>query len=324
MRILITGANGFVGRTLVARLCDSKTLGVPLTLGTEDRISLIDMHFDAPSSDPRVTQFEGSFGDARVLQTAISDGADIVFHLASVPGGSAERDYALGRRVNLDATAALFDFLHTDRDSAVLAPRVVFASTVAVYGAQLPAAVDDSTPLRPTMSYGTQKLIGELLLNDLSRRGLLDGVSLRLPGIVARPPEPSGLLSAFMSEIFWALATGRRFRCPVSPHATAWWMSVQCCVDNLIHAATLERNVLSTERAFALPVLRVTIAELVEALAGLYGDDRRQLIEYAPEESLEAAFGRYPPLETGRASSLGFRHDGDTATLIRRAMATGT
>src|SRR4029077_280398 len=112
-------------------------------------------------------------------------------------------------------------------------PLVVFASSVAVYGAPLPPVVDDATLPKPTLSYGAHKLIGEVLVADFSRRGWIDGISLRLPGIVARPPQPSGLLSAFMSDIFWKLAAGEPFTCPVSPQAVAWWMSVRCCVDNL-------------------------------------------------------------------------------------------
>ena len=156
---------------------------------------------------------------------------------------------------------------------------------------------------------------------DFSRRGWIDGVALRLPGIVARPPEPSDLLSAFMSDIFWTLSAGRPFVCPVSPQAVAWWMSVRCCVDNLVHAARLAPEQVGATRAFALPVLRFSIAELVYALARLYGEDRRQLVCNEPNEALEADFGRYPPLHADAAEALGFRHDGTIETLITNAMA---
>jgi nucleoside-diphosphate-sugar epimerase len=197
----------------------------------------------------------------------------------------------------------------------------VFASSVAVYGEPMPALVNDATSPRPTLSYGAQKLIGEILLADYSRRGWIDGLALRLPGIVARPPEPSGHLSAFMSDIFWKLAAGEPFTCPVSPQAVAWWMSAGCCVDNLLHAIRLAPEQRQSARAIALPVLRLSIAELVDALARMYGDDRRALVSYAPNEALEAAFGRYPPLEATTAAALGFRHDGTIEQLIRNAMA---
>jgi nucleoside-diphosphate-sugar epimerase len=130
-------------------------------------------------------------------------------------------------------------------------------------------------------------------------------MALRLPGIVARPPEPSGLLSAFMSDIFWRLAAGEPFTCPVSPRAVAWWMSVRCCVDNLLHAARLTPDQRRSARSIALPVLRLTIGELVDALARLYGPVRRHLVRYEPDEALEAGFGRYPPLDAATAEALG-------------------
>ena len=180
--------------------------------------------------------------------------------------------------------------------------------------------VDDATLPKPTLSYGAHKLIGEILVADFSRRGWIDGIALRLPGIVARPPEPSGLLSAFMSDIFWKLTAGEPFTCPVSPKAVAWWMSVRCCVDNLLHAARLTSEQRRSTRAIALPVLRLTIAELVDALARVYGEDRLHLVRYAPNEALEAGFGRYPPLDASTAEALGFRHDGTIQDLIRNAM----
>ena len=251
------------------------------------------------------------------MRRALAGGVDVVFHLASIPGGLAERQYELGRQVNLDATLALLEQLREQPHAA----RVVFASSVAVYGAPLPALVDDATPLKPTLSYGAQKLIGEILVNDFSRRGWIDGIALRLPGIVARPPTPSGLLSAFMSDIFWALQAGKPFTCPVSPQAVAWWMSVHCCVDNLLHAAQLPSKQQGSTRAVALPVLRLSISELVEALADMYGADRRTLVRYEPNEALEAGFGRYPPITTTTAEALGFGHDGTIANLIRNATA---
>ncbi|KAA0593183.1 nucleoside-diphosphate-sugar epimerase [Azospirillum lipoferum] len=317
MRILVTGAGGFVGRRLVAKLLADGALGAPV-----ERIDLIDLHFDGLPEDARLRRHHGSFGDGETLEAALADaegngGGDVVFHLASLAGGAAEADYEAGRRVNLDATLALFDRL--GRRSAP--PVVVFASSIAVYGAPLPSPVDDRTLPRPVLSYGTHKLAAELVLQDLSRIGRLDGRGLRLPGIVARPRAAAGMRSAFMSELIWAAAAGEPYVCPVSPQAVAWWMSADCCVDNLLHAARLDRDALDAQRIWPLPVLRLTAAEVVEALARRFGAGCRDRIAYDPDAGLEAIFGSFPPLLATAAERLGFRHDGSADALIRNALA---
>jgi nucleoside-diphosphate-sugar epimerase len=239
-----------------------------------------------------------------------------VFHLASVPGGAAEHNYDLGRRINLDASTHLFRLV--GRTSS--APIVIFASSIAVYG-PLSTAVTANTPLRPVLSYGAHKAMAELDLQDLTRRGVIDGRPLRLPGIVARPRGPSGLRSAFMSDVLWAAKFGDPYVCPVSPDAVAWWMSVQCCVDNLLHAAQLDTSGLGVDRVWSLPVLRASMEEVVSALCGLYGADRRALIQYAPDQDIEEVFGRFPTLDSRESEGLGFTHDGDLETLIGRATA---
>ena len=253
---------------------------------------------------------------------------DVVFHLASMPGGAAERDPGMGMAVNLHGTTRLFEQLALQAST----PVVVFTSTVAVYGGSLPAVVDDTTPLKPMTSYATHKLMTEYLLADLSRRGKLDGRTVRLPGIVARPPQAGGHVSAFMSDIIHRLAAGEAYTCPVSAAATCWWMSVGCCVDNLLHAARVtpaQIAALATQtatcsptaaRTWQLPVLRFSIGELVRTLAGLYGADRSQLVTYAPIDAVQAQFGSLPLLATATARALGMRDDGDIESLVRRAL----
>lgn len=317
MHILITGANGFVGKALVTRLlADTPALPRPLR-----RLTLMDLSFAAAPDDGRVQQLPGSITDPALIGQAFAQPVDLVIHLASVPGGAAERDALLGRQVNLDATVGL---LEAARLQAALgpAPVFVFASTIAALGAPLPAdGVDDATPCRPKLSYGAHKLCGEILVADYARRGWVDGRSVRLSGIVARPAGPSGLLSAFMSDIIRELAAGRPFDCPVSADSTAWLMSVPCIVDNLLHAATMDGAVLGDGRVCTLPALRLSMAELAAAVGEAYGVDTAGLVRWHSNPALEANFGRYPPLRTPLAERAGFRHDGDARTLALRALA---
>ena len=311
MRVMITGAAGFLGRLLVQRLLDKGQLrGQPM-----EALVLLDQQLEGFPSDPRLRLLAGSIAEPTLLRRALADGVDVVFHLVSVPGGAAEEHYALGRQVNLLATLELLDQLR----NAARPPVLVYASSVAVYGAQLPARMDEQWMPRPALSYGAHKVMVETQLNDLARRGEVDGRALRLPGIVARPREPNGLRSAFMSDLMHALAAGENYCCPVSPQATAWWMSARCCVDNLLHAAELQNP--GPQRVWQLPVLHLAMDQVVEALAEAFGDDRRALVSYQPNADLEALFGRFPPLRTPQSRALGFHHDGSAQTLVRNALS---
>lgn len=309
MRVLVTGAGGFVGSVLTQHLLSEAKLA-SRAIGS---LALLDRQV---TPTPGAQTMEGDLGDPATLERIAGFAPDVVFHLAAVPGGAAEADYALGRRVNLDATLALFETLAALRKPVT----VVYASTIAVYGADLPDPVAPSTPLRPALSYGAHKLACEALLADFSRRGLLDGRSLRLPGIVARPRGAGGgLKSAFLSELLHALAAGEPFTCPVSPGATVWWMSARRCAQNLLHAAGMDLRHADVRRAWPLPVLRASVEQVVGAAAGVFGHAPQ--IRYEPDESLEAVFGRYPRLDDAEARALGLRCDGDLQSLLRRAFA---
>jgi len=316
LRIVVTGAGGFVGSALVERLSALDRLQA----GGSDIAEIVAVDARLPDhSNPKVRALAGDLTDAAFRAALLAEPVDVLFHLAAVPGGAAAADYRLGWTVNVEAVVGLFEALALQERPA----RLVFSSSIGVFGVPLPAdKVDDDTLPVATMSYGAQKLIGETLLADFSRRGLIDGVSLRLPGIVARPRQAGGHLSAYMSNIFHALATGEAFTCPVSRNATSWFMSRERCVDNLIQAASLPAARLATShRSFNLPALRLSMDELVDGLAVQFGDHVRSLVTYQLNAELEAQFGAYPPLFTPIADGLGFTHDGDAASLVARALS---
>ncbi len=304
MRTLVTGAAGFIGARLLGSLLADPSIRA---------ITAVDVA-PAPSASAteRLRWIRGAIDDPSILDAIFVERFDQVFHLVSVAGGLAERERALGRRVNLDASLNLFDRLA----AAGGRPRVVYASSIAVYGDMGAGPVSSKTPARPLITYGAHKRMVEIALFDLTRRREISGVALRLPGIVARPGASTGLGSAFMSDLLRAFAEGRRYVCPVSPDATCWWMSAAAAVQNLLHAAAIE-----AVGEVQLPALRLSVAEIVSALAGAYGEDRRSLIQYASDPFVESVFGRYPQLDAMDSQALGFVDDGDASSLIAKALA---
>src|SRR3989344_1407448 len=192
--------------------------------------------------------------------------------------------------------------------------------SVAGYGALGTQAVDERQGPQPTLSYGVHKWMTELLVADYGRRGDIDGCSLRLPGIVARPPTETGHGSAFMSQIFHALRARQMYTCPVSAQATAWWMSLQCCLDNLVHAARLPTRGMPTARCWQPPVLQSSVGDVVQAIAHAQGLDPKDWIRYAPDARTEALFGCLPALRTPQSEAAGFRHDGSLESLVTRVL----
>ena len=305
MKILVTGAGGFVGRQLIERLVEA-----------EHDIVAIDT--DAAGIPDGAHKIVGDMSARDIRAEAMADGCDALAHLATVPGGAAEADPAASRRVNIDAMYDLLELAAERGDH----PRIVYASSIAVLGDPLPASgVDDTTPLSPRMIYGGHKAMMETAVAMLSNRGAIDGVTVRLPGILARPTGPSGMKSAFMSNLFHALKAGEPFTCPVSPQATIWAQSVARCAANLVHALELDSDLMPPTRAVTLPALRITIADLAAEIAKQCGVSS-DLVAYEPDGPLEAAFGAQPALATPAAESAGFAHDGNLANLVESALKT--
>ena len=309
--ILVTGAGGFIGR----RLVDVLLRGAGPKSLRFDRLRLFDRDPGPAPSGDRVETIAGDLTNSEDVARAYAGDVDCVFHLASVPGGAAEQDFELGLRVNLYGTTALLEAArrHGRR------PRFVHASTIGVFGVPMPAVIDEDSIPMPSLSYGSHKYVGEVLVSDYTRKGFVDGVSLRLPGIVARPAA-GGMLSAFMSDLIRQLSAGQSYVCPVSAHGKAWWMSRSCVADNLLHAAVLPRERLQWRRAWLLPVQHASIEEVVAAIARVHGVERTGPVRYEANEALEAQFARLPPLHCPTSVAAGFRHDGSLENLVQRAL----
>ena len=309
MRVLITGGGGFIGAHLADLLRERGELG-------GRRIGALALADQALPETAGETAIRGDLTQPAVMAKVATFRPDVIFHLAAVPGGASEADYALGRRVNLDASLSLFEVLAASGTR----PTVVYASSIAVYGTDLPDLVTPRTPLRAPLTYGAHKQMCEILLADFTRRGLLDGRSVRLPGIVARAKSSAGLSSAFMSDILHALKAGETFTCPVGPEATAWWMSARRCAENLVHAAVMDASRADPGRAWPLPVLRLSIGDIIDTCSARYGESRRGLVSFRPRPDVETVFGRYPCLDDASARALGLRDDGSADDLVRRAL----
>jgi nucleoside-diphosphate-sugar epimerase len=311
--VLVTGAHGFVGQRLVSHLLSNGLGGRAVT-----RVTATDLHFqDSSGTDERLHPHAGDIADPAFRRGLLGTSVDAVFHLACVPGGAAERDYALGRRVNLDATLGLIE----DLRSLGTRPRFVYASAIALYGPDMPARVGVDTLPAPALTYAAHKLIGEILVADATRRGWIEGCSLRLPGVVARPGDGSGLMSAYMNRVFWCMAAGEPLVAPVSEHGKSWWLSVRTCVENLVHAATVDLPPDDTRRVYQVPALRLSMGEVVDALAARFGQERRSLVQYRPDPNIDRLFAAFPDLDCAAATAAGFRDDGDAGRLVDNALA---
>lgn len=259
----------------------------------------------------------GNLSDRAIRAQAIDDGCDKIVHLATVPGGAAEADPEASRRINIDA---MYDLL-LEASAANPGLRIVYASSIAVFGAPLPDQVDDATPLSPTMIYGGHKAMMENAVAMFSNRAAIDGVTIRLPGILARPKGPSGMKSAFMSDVFHALRAGEPFVCPVSPAGMIWAQSLDRVSTNILHALELDSTLLPPTRAVTLPALHLAMSDLTEEVARQCGVPA-SLVSYQSDAALEAAFAAQPPLATPAAEKAGFAHDGDLAALVASALRT--
>lgn len=316
MNILVTGAAGFLGRRLIEALLQRGTLTDRHgQLQPIKRITAFDREPVQGLDDPRVRVKGGDIADEQVLAKLIDADTDSIFHLAAVVSSQAEGDFELGMRVNFSATQGLLERAR----QLGSCPKWVMTSSVAVFGGQLPKSVDDDQVWAPQSSYGTQKAMNDLLLADYSRRGFIDGRSLRMPTIVVRPGKPNLAASSFASGIIREPLNGQASVCPVSPDTRLWLMSPAQAIANLIHGHELAAERLSHGRVINLPGLSLTVAQMIDALREVAGDEVARLIQLRPDAKIERIVGSWPgAFSAGYARGLGFTADDNFIGVIRQ------
>jgi nucleoside-diphosphate-sugar epimerase len=311
MRVLVTGAAGMIGRKLVARLVGDGTV-----VGRD--ITALDLHDIVAPSKPEAEfpceTFAGDLSDPEQIATLIGRSPDVVFHLAGIVSGEAEADFDLGYRVNLDGTRAFFDAIRLSG----ICPRVVFSSSIAVFGGPFPDVIPDDFHTVPLSSYGTQKLVGEALLTDYSRRGFVDGVGIRLPTICVRPGKPNKAASSFFSGIIREPLDGNQASLPVPRSVVHTHASPRSAVNFLIHAAGLPSEAIGQRRCLNMPGVAVTVGEQIEALARVGGKDVAALVRDEPDEAVWALVKNWPTrFEAKRARDLGFEAETSFDEIVR-------
>lgn len=313
MRILTTGAAGMLGRKLTERLVADRSLGgSPI-----ERLVVADaVRVEDPGGAPFVIDsVQVDIADRGDVDSLVAFRPDVVFHLAAVVSGEAESDFDKGYRVNLDGTRLLLEAIRSDQGHC---PRFVFASSIAVFGAPVPDEIGDDFHTTPLTSYGTQKAVCELLLNDYTRLGFIDGVAIRLPTICVRPGAPNLAASGFFSGIVREPLNGLEAVLPVSKDVRHWHASPRAAVEFLLRAATIDGRALGDRRCLTMPGVSVTVGEQIEALAAVAGNSVAQLVRHEPDESVERIVAAWPrAFDARRAESLGFRAESSFEEIIR-------
>ena len=315
MHVLITGAAGMVGRKLTARLvADGHLGGEPL-----ERLTLADVVApSATASGVVVDVVAADLAGPGVADRLLAGRPEVLFHLAAVVSGQAETDLDLGYHVNLDGTRALLEAVRRAHAEDGYTPRVVFTSSIAVYGSPLPNPIPEDFHHTPLTSYGTQKAMGELLLDDWTRRGFLDGVGVRLPTVCIRPGTPNLAASGFFSSILREPLVGREAVLPVPEGVRHWHASPRSAVGFLVRAATLDTALLGPRRTLSMPGLSATVGEQLEALRRVAGERAVRLVRHEPDEAVMRIVGGWAEaLDASRAERLGFTAETSFDEIIR-------
>ena len=318
MHVLITGAAGMIGSKLASRLAGEGVLGPELA-----RLTLADV---VPPTRPQgfsghADIVTGDFSDLARAKNLITTLPDVIFHLAAIVSGEAEADFEKGYRINLDGTRHLFEAIREAGTVAPYKPKLVFASSIAVFGAPFPDVIADEFFTTPLTSYGTQKAICELLLSDYTRRGFFEGIGLRLPTICIRPGAPNKAASGFFSSILREPLAGKEAILPVDDSVRHWFASPDAAISFMLHAVALDSEEIGTRRNLTMPGLSATVAEQIEALRRVGGEGAVKLIKRQPDASIQKIVSGWPSnFDAARALSLGFKADADFDAIIKSHM----
>jgi nucleoside-diphosphate-sugar epimerase len=315
MKVVITGGAGFLGQRLARKILEQGTLTDSDGRASEvTSLTLVDVVAANDFGDARVKSVVGDIADAALVGEVFKAEVDSVIHLAAIVSGQAEADFDLGMRINLEATRLLLEACRAHGRR----PKFVFTSSVAVFGGELPGVVLDTTALNPRSSYGAQKAIGELLVNEYSRRGFIDGRVLRLPTISVRPGKPNKAASSFASGIIREPLNGEEAVCPVPPETRLWLLSPRAAIVALLKGHELAAASLQDSRTINLPGLSVRVADMIAALQRVAGDDVVQHLRWERDPTVERIVGGWPAAwDTSRARALGLEGDADFDSIVR-------
>jgi len=317
MKVVITGGTGFIGKKLAQRLLARGSLIGPDGTDTPiDELVLFDVAAPSPPlrADNRLKVVTGDTADPATVRQLIDKRTGSVFHLAAVVSGQAEADTDIGLRVNLDGTRAVLEACR----ALGTRPRLVFASSLAVYGGNMPPEVSDDTPLTPQTSYGNQKACGELLVNDYSRKGYIDGRSPRLPTIVVRPGRPNRAASTWASSLFREPLSGVDVICPVASDAVMALLSPRRLIAAIEQVHDLPASRFGYSRTVLLPGISATVTEMVEALRRAGGEAAVKRIRWEPDPVIQKIVAGWPrAIVAKRAESLGIRADANMDEIVQ-------
>ncbi|BDA87022.1 NAD-dependent epimerase [Aureimonas sp. SA4125] len=319
MRILILGAAGMVGHRLVDRLvAEGQIAG--RTIATLDLFDVVEPSAGQGAQGIAIHRRAGDIADQATVASLVAEKPDLIFHLAAIVSGEAEADFDKGYRINLDGMKYLLEAIRAHGDGYL--PRLVFTSSIAVFGAPFEDKISDTFLMAPLTSYGTQKAICELLLADYSRKGFVDGVGIRLPTIVVRPGKPNKAASSFFSGIIREPLAGQEAILPVGDDVRHWMTSPASAVGFLMHAAQMDTSELGARRSLTMPGLSITVAEMVATLRDVAGDAVADRVKKVPDATIQGIVAGWArDFDPARATEFGFTADSDFADIIRQHIA---